>query len=232
MVREISAEPARVFGHRQGAADYLYAIVERLPRRWRPPADGVDAAPVVARVIRDLTLIVSAVDTIPARTPKTIARHDEVVSAALGAEAVLPLPFGTVVPALEVDDWLAGHLALIQAYLPRLRRRLEMTIRLVSLSPGAQARASLRATAERLVERAGVSDWRYRDGGLGGLVSTLAFLVPRDGVGDFLARVAPVAARAADVAVVPTGPWAPSSFAPPLPVPALAAVPERLARAG
>ena len=224
MVREISAEPAQVY--------YLYAIAERLPRRWRPPAAGVDAAPVVARVVRDLTLIVSAIDSIPPRTPKTVARHDEVVSVALGAEAVLPLPFGTVVPALEVDDWLAGHLALIQAYLPRLRRRLEMTIRLVSLSPGAPARASLRATAERLVERAGVSDWRYRDGGLGGLVSTLAFLVPRDGVGDFLARIAPVAARAGDVAVVPTGPWAPSSFAPPLPVPALAAVPERLARAG
>jgi len=83
------------------------------------------------------------------------------------------------------------------------------------------------------VDAESVSDWRYRDGGLGGLVSTLAFLVPRDGVGDFLARVAPVAAaRASDVAVVPTGPWAPSSFAPPLPVPALAAVPERLARAG
>jgi hypothetical protein len=61
MAREISAEPAQVFGRRQGAADYLYAIAERLPRRWRPPADGVDAAPVVARVIRDLTLIVSAV---------------------------------------------------------------------------------------------------------------------------------------------------------------------------
>ena len=51
-------------------------------------------------------------------------------------------------------------------------------------------------------------------------------------VGEFLARVAPVAARAGDVAVVPTGPWAPSSFAPPLPVPGVAAAGERLARAG
>ncbi len=103
MAREFSAEPAQVY--------YLYAIAEGLPRRWRPPADGVGAAPVVARAVRDLTLIMSAVDTIPLRTPKARARHDEVASAALGAEAVLPLPFGTVVPALEVDDWLVGHLS-------------------------------------------------------------------------------------------------------------------------
>jgi hypothetical protein len=224
MAREILAEPAQVY--------YLYAIAERLPRRWRPPASGVDSAPVVVRPVRDLTLITSTVVASPRPTPKARARHDEVVSAALGADAVLPLPFGTVVPALEVDAWLASHLGLIQTYLPRLRRRLEMTIRLVSLSPGVEARAALRATAERLVERAGVADWRYRDGGLGGQVSSLAFLVPRDGVGDFLARVAPVAARAGDVAVVPTGPWAPASFAPRLPLPGSAAVRERRAHAG
>lgn len=195
MAQEILAEPAQVFGHRQGPADYLYAIVEGLPRRWRPPTDGVGAA-------------------------------------ALGAATVLPLPFGTVLPTFEVEDWLASHLALIHAYLPRLRRHVEMTIMLVSLAPGGDARASLRATAERLVERTGASDWRYRDGGPEGPVSSLAFLVPRDGVGDFLARVAPVAARAGDVAVVPTGPWAPASFSPSLPVPGSGAGPERLAHAG
>ena len=217
MAREILAEPAQVLGQRQGPTDYLYAIVEGLPRRWRSPADGVGVGPVVARPVRDLVLITSAVDTVPRPTPKAVARHDEVISAALRADAVLPLPFGTVVPTFEVDGWLASHLALIHAYLPRLRRHLEMTVRLVSLTPSADARASLRATAERLVERAGVPDWRYRDDGA--QVSSLAFLVPRDGVGDFLARVASVAARAGDVAVVPTGPWAPASFSPSLPVP-------------
>ncbi|HMH52745.1 MAG TPA: GvpL/GvpF family gas vesicle protein [Candidatus Acidoferrum sp.] len=105
----------------------------------------------------------------------------------------------------------------------------ELTIRLVSLGPGA-ARATLRAIAERLVERAEVSEWRYRGDEPGGPVASLAFLVPR--VGDFLARVAPVAARAGDVAVVPTGPWAPSSFTPRLPVPATATASKPLARAG
>ena len=83
-----------------------------------------------------------------------------------------------------------------------------------------------------MVERAGVPDWRYRDDGPGGLQSSLAFLVPRDGIGDFLARVAPVAARAGDVAVVPTGPWPPMSFSPRLPIPGSAGTPDSLARAG
>jgi hypothetical protein len=232
MAREILAEPAQVLGHRPGPVDYLYAIAEGLPRRWRPPAVGVSTAPVVARSLCGLVLITSTIDALPRPTPKAMARHAEVVSAALTADAVLPLPFGTVVAALEVDDWLAGHLELIRTCLPRLRRHVEMTIRLVSLSPGAEARATLRAIAERLVERAEVSEWRCREDGPGGPVSSLAFLVPRDGVPEFLARVAPVAARAGDVAVVPTGPWAPSSFSPRLPVPATATAPEPLARAG
>jgi hypothetical protein len=232
MAREILAEPAQVFGHRQGSTDYLYAIVEGLPRRWRPLAGGVGPAPVVARPLRGLVLLTSAVDAVPRPTPKTQARHDEVVAAALGAESVLPLPFGTVMPAFEVDNWLATHLPLIHVHLARLRRHLQMTVRLVSLSPGADARSALRATAERLVERAGVTDWRYRDDGPGGLLSSLAFLVPRDGIGEFLARVAPVAARAGNVAVVPTGPWPPVSFSPRLPVPGSAGGPASLARAG
>jgi hypothetical protein len=214
MAREVLAEPAQASRHREGPGDYLYAIVEGLPRRWRPPPSGVGLAPVVARVVRNLVVIASAIDAVPRPTPTTVALHDEVVSTTLGAEAVLPLEFGTVVPAFEVDAWLAAHLGLVRVHLARLRRHLEMTVRLVSLTANAGARASLRATAERLVEHAGVTEWRYRDDRSGGLSSSLAFLVPRDGVGDFLARVAPVAARAGTVAVVPTGPWAPSSFSP------------------
>jgi len=109
----------------------------------------------------------------------------------------------------------------------RLRGHVEITIRLVSLRPSAQARASLRATAERLVERAEVDEWLYREAGGDGLSSSLVFLVPRDGISDFLARIAPVAARAGAVAVVPTWPWARSPR-----VPGPAGVRERLARAG
>jgi hypothetical protein len=224
MAQVISAEPAQ--------SCYLYAVAERLPRRWRPPIRGVDAAPVVARLLGDLVVIASMVDAVPRPTRGALARHDEVVSATLAADAVLPLPFGTVVPAPDVDEWLASHLALIRTCLPRLRRHVEMTIRLVSLSPGANAQQSLRDVAERLVERARISDWCARDDRSDGLAVALAFLVPRDGIGDFLARVAPVAARAGAVAVVPTGPYAPASFAPRLALSPRFDDREPLARAG
>lgn len=232
MAQILSAEPAQALRRPESPADYLYAIVEGLPRGWRPPATGVGAAPVVTRPLRGLILITSEVDAIPRPTPRTVALHAEVVSATLEAEAVFPLEFGTVVPAAEVDAWLAPHLALVRVHLSRLRRHLEMTLRLVSLSAEAGVEASLRTTAQRLVERAGVTEWRYRDEGTGGRSSSLAFLVPRDGVGDFLARVAPVAARAGTIAVVPTGPSAPSSFTPRLPMPASGHFPSSLARAG
>jgi hypothetical protein len=40
--------------------------------------------------------------------------------------------------------------------------------------------------------------------------------VPRPDLTGFLSRIAPVASRAVGVAVVPTGPWPPYSFVPPL----------------
>jgi hypothetical protein len=232
MALDISAEPAQACGGRDGLTDYVYAIVDGLPRRWRPPSGGVDGAPVVARDVRGLVLIASAVHAIPRRTPGAVARHDEVVGTTLGAQAVLPLEFGTVVPAAEIDAWLGAHLGLIRAHLSRLRRHVEMTVRLVSLDPRVGPAGTLSAVAERLVEHAGLTHWRYRRRDPAGLSSSLAFLVPRDGVADFLARVAPVAARAGAVAVVPTGPWPPSSFAPRLPVPGAAVAMSGLARVG
>jgi hypothetical protein len=231
MAWEVSAEPAREPFDRQGASDYLYAIVEGLPRRWRPPTSGVGAAPVVTRSVRDLVLITSPIDAAPRPTPRTIALHDEVVSTTLEAEAVLPLEFGTVTAALHADAWLLAHLGSVRTHLDRLRRHLEMAIRLVSLTSGAGSSAALRSTAECLVARAGLPEWRYREDDASGLSSSLAFLVPRDAVADFLARIAPVAARARAIAVVPTGPCAPLSFSPRLRT-ALAGADRRLARAG
>jgi hypothetical protein len=105
----------------------------------------------------------------------------------------------------------------------RPRRHVEITIRLVSLRPSAQARAGLRAIAERLVERADLTEWSYREDGEDGLSSSLTFSVSPGDIADFLTRIAPVAARAGAVAVVPTGPWA---------APGSAAVRAGLARAG
>ena len=76
----------------------------------------------------------------------------------------------------------------------------------------------LRAVGDRLIEQAGVARWRYRSaaGAQGNAAASVAFLVPRREVAAFLSRIAPVASRAESIAVVPTGPWPPYSFAPPL----------------
>jgi len=214
MACQLSAEPARVTPRRQESADYVYAIVEGLPPRWKPPAAGVGDAPVTARAVRDLSLITSTIDTVPRPTPKTVALHDDVVLSTLEADAVLPLEFGTVTAPVHADAWLTAHLAFVRVHLARLRRHVEMTVRLVSLDGADAMSAPLRSTAECLVERAGLVEWRYRHDSSSSLGSSLAFLVPREGVGDFLARIAPVAARARTIAVVPTGPSAPLSFAP------------------
>lgn len=56
--------------------------------------------------------------------------------------------------------------------------------------------------------------WHFRASANGdNVAASVAFLVPRDEVGAFLARIAPVASRAAGIAVVPTGPWPAYSFA-------------------
>jgi hypothetical protein len=76
------------------------------------------------------------------------------------------------------------------------------------------------------VSRAGIEQWRYRPAGTGGnVVASVAFLLPRTELAEFLARIAPVASRAVGVAVVPTGPWPAYSFVPAFDRPPLAAVP-------
>src|SRR5256886_11479907 len=68
-------------------------------------------------------------------------------------------------------------------------------------------RSHLRSLAERLIERAALPHWRYRPAANPtNVAASLSFLVPRDEVPAFLARIAPVASRAAGLAVVPTGP--------------------------
>ena len=80
---------------------------------------------------------------------------------------------------------------------------------------GAPGVVQLRELAERLVSQAGIERWRYRSpGGGSNVAGSVAFLVARAEVDAFLARIAPIASRAAGIAVVPTGPWPPYSFVP------------------
>lgn len=203
---------------------YLYAMIEGLPKWWRPPREGVGAGAVTASPVRDLFLVTSPIVAPPGRTPGAQARHHDVVGSLLDATSLVPFRFATVVPEADVDGWLDARMALIRTSLAEVRGCVEMTVRLLRLDsrlergPGAPGVAGLlRGVADRLIERAGLPGWRYCPTGSGGnAAASLAFLVARGDVSALLAHIAPVAARAEGVAVVPTGPWPPYSFAPAL----------------
>jgi hypothetical protein len=140
----------------------------------------------------------------------------------------LPFRFGTVVATADLDPWLDAHAPLVRATLGQLRGCIEMSVKLLRLhcghsiertcgecAAGAPGVVQLRELAELLVAQAGVERWRYRSpAGGGNVAGSVAFLVPRSEIDAFLTRIAPIASRAAGIAVVPTGPWPPYSFVP------------------
>jgi Gas vesicle synthesis protein GvpL/GvpF len=206
---------------------YLYAIADRLPAAWRPPAASVGDA-VELRRLGDLVLLASPLDRPPDATARAMAAHHDVVASTLDAAATLPFRFGVVVGSVDLDAWLGAHLPLVRATLTQLRGYVEMTVKLLRLhcghsiertcrecADGAPGVVQLRELAERLVAQAGIDRWRYRSpGGGSNVAGSVAFLVPRSEVDDFLARIAPIASRAIGIAVVPTGPWPAYSFVP------------------
>lgn len=205
---------------------YLYAVVEGLPRGWRPPPPVVGER-VERRGLGGLVVLGSTAPVVPPAGPGTLALHHDVVASALDADGLVPFRYGMAVPLAEADGWLARERPAIADALARVRGCVEMSVKLLRLSTGLPARSpeaeaaagtdarALRVLADHLVERAGPGEWRYRPGGTAGnVVASLAFLIPRTGLADFLARIAPVASRAVGVAVVPTGPWPAYSFVP------------------
>ena len=205
---------------------HLYAIVEDLPAPWRPPP----TPPVVLTRVAGLTAVTSPAERVPAASAPALARHAEVVGSVLHAPAVLPFRFGIVVAAADLPGWIAAQAPSLRAGLAEVRGCVEMDVKLLRLhcahavggacpacADGAPDADGLRALGDRLVDRAGVAHWRYRRSGAeGNGAASVAFLVPRREVAAFLSRIAPVASRAESIAVVPTGPWPPYSFAPPL----------------
>ena len=206
---------------------YLYAIADLLPAAWRPP-DASVGGPVVLRRLGDLVVLASPLDLLPEANARTLALHHDVVATTLDAAAAVPFKFGTVVATADLDAWLGAHAQLIRATLGQLRGCVEMNVKLLRLhcghsiertcrecADGAPGVVQLRELAELLVAQAGVERWRYRSpAGGSNVAGSVAFLVPRSEIDAFLTRIAPIASRAAGIAVVPTGPWPPYSFVP------------------
>jgi hypothetical protein len=215
---------------------YLYAIVERLPARWRPPTAGIAGASVVPRRFDDFVVLSSLLGSVPIASPRTLAVHQDVVATVVDASATLPFRYGTGVPAADFQDWLARYRATVTAALATVRGCVEMTVKLLRLdgalahqlagrggdtraryTPSDPGEDEFQGLAEALAERAALAQWRYcPSGSAGNVAAAVTFLVPRVDLAGFLARIAPVASHAAGVAVVTTGPWAPYSFVPDL----------------
>jgi hypothetical protein len=207
---------------------YMYAVVEGLPTSWSPPPAVTRTASVARHPCGSLTVLGSTLESVPAATPKTLALHHDVVASALDALGVLPFRYGTAVPDGERDAWLAAARVALERAVAQVRGCVEMSVKLLRLDSGGESSTApidteLRALADQLVSRAGVEQWRYRPAGSGGnVVASVAFLLPRAQLAEFLARIAPIASRAVGVAVVPTGPWPAYSFAPAFDRPPLA----------
>ncbi|MEX2147802.1 MAG: GvpL/GvpF family gas vesicle protein [Candidatus Rokuibacteriota bacterium] len=209
--------------------DYLYALVEGLPPAWRAPATGIGGAAVTVRRYGDRSLIMAAVDTVPAASARTLAAHHEVVASTLDAHAVLPFRYATLAGPLGADAWLAGRRDVIDSSFALIRGSVEMTVKLLRLDCSVTQHAGagaggdhspdereLKLVGEHLIAHAELPHARYRPAGTAGNVAaSVAFLVPRVEVPAFLTRIAPIASRATGLAVVPTGPWPAYSFVPP-----------------
>jgi Gas vesicle synthesis protein GvpL/GvpF len=209
---------------------YMYAVVDGLPAAWHPPPAVTPTASVERHHLGPLLILGSTLDAVPPANPRTLALHHDVVASALDALAVLPFRYGTAVADGQHDAWLRAHHAALAPALAQVRGCVEMSVKLLRLDSGeTQAgpeEGELRGLAEQLVDRAKIEQWRYRPAGSGGnVIASVAFLLPRAQLGDFLARIAPIASRAVGVAVVPTGPWPAYSFVPAFDRPPLAVVP-------
>jgi hypothetical protein len=203
---------------------HLFAIVDRLPASWRPPEWALGLVHV--RSVNGLDVLAGACERAPAANARTLAQHHEIVAAAMDADALVPFRFGTVVRDGELACWVAAHAGRIRATLAQLRGSVEMSVKLLRLhcghgrerscpecAGGAPDAGEIRRLAATLVERAGIERWQFRASPNGEhAAGAVAFLVPRDEVEVFLGRIAPVASRAAGVAVVPSGPWPAYSF--------------------
>jgi hypothetical protein len=210
---------------------YMYAVVEGLPAAWRPPPAVMATASVEGHPLGPLVVLASTLDAVPSANPKTLALHHDVVASALEALALLPFRYGTAVLDSEREPWLATQRAALEAALAQVRGCVEMSVKLLRLDGGVEpstgpGESELRALADHLVTRAGIEQWRYRPAGSGGnVVASVAFLLPRTQLAEFLGRIAPIASRAVGVAVVPTGPWPAYSFVPAFDRPPLAVAP-------
>ena len=199
---------------------HLYGFLERPPQASGLPDAGVHDGAVLVRRLGGLVVLSTLIDAVPRRTPYAASRHRDVQAAVAIPGPFFPIPYGISVASAEIEAWLSVRAGTIRQGLRFLRGRVEMRVSVLALRLGDADPARLCTVADRVAAASGIVTWRSRTAGTGANIAiSLAFLVSRADVPGFLARIAPLASRAGDVAVVPSGPWPAASFVPALDVP-------------
>ena len=207
----------------------LYALVDDPAAAEQAWPSGAGGSPQLVTA-GALTALGRDCDRVPEPTPDALVAHDAVVTSLMGACAVAPFRFPTVIGgAAGLVQALSGSEARMAALLDFLRDRVEMAVRAFSApeprpeigggaGPGQRylrlvGQRSRPAGLDRLHRRlAGTAVAACAtDPGPGAMAAS--YLVPRDSVDGFRDRVEKVAGEIpAVVMTTVTGPWAPYSF--------------------
>jgi hypothetical protein len=210
---------------------YLYALSER--PTTLPEVSGLDESALAVEDLDELDAVVSVVDSARIEpTDDAVLEHARVVEALAATNAaVLPARFGRGFPdAAALRSAVAERSTELQQALARVRGCSELAVRVLTPTDGGRSRVGnggeyMRARldehrqTERLAEELHAplaSLARAATKSVGGspqLLLSGTYLVPRDALDRFEARVAELGASHPELTLACTGPWPPYSFA-------------------
>jgi hypothetical protein len=209
------------------SAVYVYALTDRPLRAIRAAGERLVALP-----LDGVYAIASRRTSAPVLSEESLRRqHDAVERVAARADAVLPVRFGAFVETDELRRVVAERREAIQAALARVRRRRQMTVRVIgdpapreAVAPASgaeylRARVWLDPRAAQPLDaiRQAVARWVVEERverGRGSTLATLYHLVAAEDVERYRAAASDV--RVDDVLVRVSGPWPAFAFAPEL----------------
>jgi hypothetical protein len=217
---------------RRAAPVYVYALAARgLPRRFTLGSHALQALPVA-----DVDAVVEPRAAPPPPSEESLrAQHALVVDLADRVSALLPVRFGTLVAASELEARLSRARETLRPALERVAGRRQMTLRIVA-GPAAKPRKPSRASSGTayLNERRGptadtgahvaavrravgrfVVEERI-DRGEGAVRTVIFHLVNRSRLAEYRAALEAVAPTLRPARLIVSGPWPPFAFVPEL----------------
>lgn len=207
---------------------YLYAITD--PLRLPAGATGLEEAPLEVLEEAGVCGVYSTHEGLALEPEASLLwRHEQVVEGLMELAGVLPVRFGTMIEsAHELRAILRREERRFRRLLPRVRGCVELAVRVGlphrSDMPAATGAAYLESRLAARREREGAANrvlaplrelanaTSHRNSRADAAAVSESFLVPRDAVDSFVARVRALQARNQSLALSCTGPWGPYSF--------------------